>query len=1130
MKSRTGRRTPSLLRTAGGILTAAVVPLSLLFAFTPSAQAAGPTVIDGSSPEQAAASCWEIKTLAPAAPSGVYWLRTPELVAPTQFYCDQTTDGGGWVLIARGRDGWKENYEGYGTTAQVSASVTGTAAFVPRQLSSTVVDGLLNGARPDSLADGVRLVRATNTSGTAFQEVRYKYTKQERWVWTFRSETPVGAFTIAGTNGSGGQTGNFGTDQNQRRVYMQTAAEQSWRIGFSYGTNARGSNSAGSWIWSASATAGRPMPFTQMFLRPKLLQSSFGNTTIPNAGTTAWAQTPLAQTRSLPTVWGVSGLANGSTSEMATEVQAFTQSGNTVFAGGNFKFVQQNSAGAGQVQQSYLAGFNVNTGAWVSGFRPTFNGQVKALATLPNGLIVAGGEFTQANGAAHAGVVVLNPGDGSTNNSVTVNVRNALSGGVLQVRSLKVADGWLYIGGNFTHLGGGTHPSTTVYSRAAARVSITDGTPDGGWNPAFNGTVTEVTPSTDGTRLYASGYFTSSNSVTAHKIAALSTAGGAAKVSPDWTMISSGNADFQFTVTEANTRIWHGGSEHDLFAYTKDTFTRTATHIAKYNGDFQTSEISNGTLYAGCHCNDFTYTGAQFWPNLGNGWSVADKLGFVGAWNAETGVIEQEFNPVLDTRAGHGAWGTFSDSNGILWIGGDFDNSVTESGASQWAGGFVRFAPRDSAAPPAPSNLTADSNGLNDSLAWAASAESGVSYQVLRNDRVIGVANGTSFSTAAVPGSRYFVRAVDAAGNVSASTPLATPPVVENPPDVLIPENASWSYRFQDSAPDAAWKTNGYDASAWAVGASPLGWGSASIATELSVAGTKPLGAQYRKTFSVADASTVASLELTTRADDGVVVYVNGVEAGRANLPATGTISWNSYATAAPLTANATPVTFTVPGSVLVTGTNTVTAQVSSNYRSTRDSSFALSALAITGTQPPAPVQPHVLVPATATWHYNFQNAAPDASWFSTTFDAGTWASGPAPLGWGHSSIATTLEVPGTKPLAAQYRHVLTVEDLASISGVQITTRADDGLVLYVNGTEVARHNLPTGTISWTSYATASPRTATAVASPVTLLLPASAFTEGSNSIAAAVHSNYRSTPDSSFALTAVTVPVGAAP
>lgn len=1131
MKSRTGQPRRTLPRAACALLSAAVLPLSLLFAFTPSAQAADTTVYDGSSAVNAAASCWEIKQVAPAAPSGVYWLRTTVLAAPTQFYCDQTTDGGGWVLIGRGRDGWKENYEGYGTTAQVRTNVTGTAAFVPRQLSSTVVDGLLNGARPDSLSDGVRLNRATDAAGTTWQDVRFKYTKQPRWVWTFRSETPVGSVSFDGVAASGGQTGDFGSDQNLRRVYMQTATTQSWKIGFSFGSDARGSADPASYVWSAAAATGRPQPFTQMYLRPRLLQADLGNTAIADAGTPAYAQTPLAQTGSLPTTWGVSGLANGRSGEMNTEVQAFTQSGNTVYAGGNFRYVQQTKAGGGQVEQRYLAGFNVSTGAWDAAFRPTFNGQVKSLATLPNGLVVAGGEFTVANGEPHAGVVVLNPADGSTNNSVSVNVRSALTGEALQVRSLKVSGNWLYIGGNFTHLGGGTRPDTTTYSRGAARVSVANGTPDSTWNPAFNGTVSEVEPSADGTRLYAAGYFTSSNGATTHKIAALQTTAGAAKVSPDWTMISSGKADFQFTVSEAASRIWHGGSEHALFAYDKTAFTRTATHIGKYNGDFQTSQISNGTIYAGCHCNDFTYTGASFWPNLGTAWTVADKLGFVGAWNAETGVIEQSFNPILDTRAGHGAWGTFTDSNNNLWIGGDFTNSVSQTGSSQWSGGFVRFAPRDAEAPTTPQNLVATASGANTALSWtAAGGASG--YQVLRNDRVIGTTTGTTFSIPTLPDSRYFVRAVDAAGNYSASTAVAVVPVVVDPPPVVVPPallieaNASWSYRFENTAPPTAWKDNGFDASSWATGPAPLGWGSTSIATPLTVAGTKPLGTQYRKTFTLPDAAKVASLELTTKADDGVVVYVNGVEVGRTNMPS-GTVAWNTYASAAPRTASATSVTYTVPGSILVTGTNTVTAQVSSNHRTTPDSSFSLTAKAIAGTQPPPPppaANPVVLVPASATWQYRFENSAPDPAWNTTAYNAGTWATGLAPLGWGDSSIATTLSAAGTKPLAAQYRVNFTVTDLAAFTAVKIVTRADDSLVLYVNGTEVSRTNLPAGTIAYNTYGTAAPTTTFAANNPITVTVPASNFVQGANSIAASVHSNFRSTANSSFALTATTV------
>src|SRR4051812_45512986 len=77
-------------------------------------QAAGSTLAtrDGSTSERAAASCWEIVRTFPAAASGTYWLQTPKLVAPQRFYCDMTTDGGGWVLVGRGREGWNWTHNG----------------------------------------------------------------------------------------------------------------------------------------------------------------------------------------------------------------------------------------------------------------------------------------------------------------------------------------------------------------------------------------------------------------------------------------------------------------------------------------------------------------------------------------------------------------------------------------------------------------------------------------------------------------------------------------------------------------------------------------------------------------------------------------------------------------------------------------------------------------------------------------------------------------------------------------------------------------------------------------------------------------------------------------------------------
>ena len=77
-------------------------------------------------------------------------------------------------------------------------------------------------------------------------------------------------------------------------------------------------------------------------------------------------------------------------------------------------------------------------------------------------------------------------------------------------------------------------------------------------------------------------------------------------------------------------------------------------------------------------------------------------------------------------------------------------------------------------------------------------------------------------------------------------------------------------------------------------------------------------------------------------------------------------------------------------------------------------------------------------------------------------------------------------------------------------------------MIVFVNGTEVGRSNLPTGTIGQNTYATSAKSTAAAVASPVTFTVPASALQEGTNTVAVEVQTNYHAAKDSSFDLSAV--------
>jgi hypothetical protein len=938
----------STAKRLGIVAAAGLVLASLLTSVSATAAAASP---DGLSQTTAAASCWEIKQLTPAAPTGVYWLNTPKLGSAAQFHCDQVTDGGGWVLVGRGREGWSESNEGQGTAAEVRGSVTGQAAFAPRQLSTEVIGALLNGQPVKSLPDGIRLRRAANLGGTAWQESRFTFSSpRDEWSWMFNNEQRVATWQIGSSSGSGGQTSAFGGGNQLDRIETVTGAAQGWKSGFGYGTGARGSADSASYIWAPSSTAGNPRPFTQVYLRPQLMSSAI-NSTIPDTGTVKFERPGSAESFALPTGWGVSGLGAGpNTVEGSVEVSAFAEGNGVVYVGGNFLTVQKTAAGGSQVAQSYLAAFDVRTGEFISSFRPTFDKQIKALAVLPDGRVAAGGYFTQVNGAPRAGLVVLNPTTGVTDTAFTTTITNSLSGGVPIVRALDVQDSWLYVGGTFTHMTGGSVTSP-VYLRAGGRVSVTNGTPDRTWNPEFNGSVIALDASPKKDRVYFAGYFTASKTTPANKGAALSAADTA--VIP-WTIDFSNTANYQQAVKEVGEKVWIGGSEHNLYSYDRAGMTETSTNIGKSGGDFQAISSDGATVYAGCHCFYTNYAGARRWPSVGTGWTQATKISSAGAWDNATGKPATQFSPIVAQRAGAGAWALFNDSTGVTWFGGDYSASVRSNFAKQWSGGFVRFAHKDTQAPSTPTGLSVTTSSTGDVLKWSGSTDNRgpVSYQVLRNDRVVMATNATTVTLpAAETGTKYFVRAADGAGNWSASTPAtvatATPPPPPEPvTTTFVNTGATWAYSFSATAPPAGWQAPEYDASTWPTGVAPLGWGHAQLGTTLTSPDPKPLTSYYRKSFAVADATKVAAMTLTTRADDGIVVYVNGVEMLRKNIDA-GAVTSTTYANAAvsASTTVANPVTVSVPGSALRTGTNVIAVEVHSNYRSTPSHSFELSAV-----------------------------------------------------------------------------------------------------------------------------------------------------------------------------------------
>ncbi|WP_256714362.1 PKD domain-containing protein [Microbacterium sp. RU33B] len=775
-------------RTTAAIAIGAIFASGLVLAVAPVATAAtpeelateflDPAAYTGMTMDTAGASCWEIKQLNPTSESGAYWVLTPSMPRPVQVYCDMVTDGGGWVKVGQGRESLETKYIGKGSDATLlqPAAPTGTTA----QMSASTIDALLDGTAVSALADGVRLRRATTIDGSAWQEVRVKLAKAKGWKWTWGSVEGVSSFSFDGQAGTGGTVGNYGFDSSFRRVDSSLKTDQNYTWGFAYGSQVRGTPDASSYLWSSTTSMGYAKPVTEIYVRPKISNFSAQFSRIPDTGTAVAQNRKQPSSFALTNPWGVGGLAGSETHMSSVEVQAFAQIGNTMYVGGNFAYVQRTSAGSGRVDRPFLAAFNATTGEFIPSFAPVLNEQVHALAALPNGNLFVGGRFTTVNGQPAVGAVSLNPATGAVAAGWNLTMENAVGGGVVVVQTAQLSGDQLYIAGAFTH--GTGSAGGRVYSRNLMRID-SDGRPDTNWRAEVKGGVRDVDVSADGAVAYPAGNFTSYRDTTTSNVAAVSTAPGADLV-VDWIPTWSAASSYQQAVEQVGDRVWVGGSEHANFSFDDATYERLSGDItATQGGDFQAYGTTGTELFGTCHCRQFSYSGSYTWPNVGSSWTEVNDIHWVAAWDTTTGAYIPTFNPNLSTRAGSGPWAVqVGSADETVWVGGDITGARTSASGSAWLGGFARFPQADVTAPGVPTNfrMTAQS-ATTTTLAWTAPSGglgtgTAGTYQILLDDRVVAETRSTSVIVPLKGERRYFVRAIDSAGNISASTGALTVP------------------------------------------------------------------------------------------------------------------------------------------------------------------------------------------------------------------------------------------------------------------------------------------------------------------------------------------------------------------
>jgi hypothetical protein len=163
------------------------------------------------------------------------------------------------------------------------------------------------------------------------------------------------------------------------------------------------------------------------------------------------------------------------------------------------------------------------------------------------------------------------------------------------------------------------------------------------------------------------------------------------------------------------------------------------------------------------------------------------------------------------------------------------------------------------------------------------------------------------------------------------------------------------------------------------------------------------------------------------------------------------------------------------------------------------------------------------ILPYGSSWKYLDINSRP-VGWETPGYDDAAWPSGNGELGYGDGDEITVVSHGGCSPIAScgpkyittYFRKAITISNPGSFTNFTLNVLRDDGIVVYINGTERYSNNMPAGRLHSTL--------ATAAAgddgdTPQSTTLSSAFFSAGTNVIAVEIHQNSATSSDISFDL-----------
>jgi hypothetical protein len=110
------------------------------------------------------------------------------------------------------------------------------------------------------------------------------------------------------------------------------------------------------------------------------------------------------------------------------------------------------------------------------------------------------------------------------------------------------------------------------------------------------------------------------------------------------------------------------------------------------------------------------------------------------------------------------------------------------------------------------------------------------------------------------------------------------------------------------------------------------------------------------------------------------------------------------------------------------------------------------------------------LISTGAVWRYLDNGSDQGTAWVGPLFNDAGWSNGPAQLGYGDGDESTVVSFgpnSAAKYITTYFRRTFNLADPAAVTSLNLQLLRDDGAVVYLNGSDIYRNNMPGGAIGY---------------------------------------------------------------